>query len=58
MPSVKKMIVAEMNAGQMVYDVELAVKGRKEVLSLAKYGTLYAHTKEIAEFVLAQVETR
>jgi 2-oxoglutarate ferredoxin oxidoreductase subunit alpha len=58
MPSVKKMIVAEMNAGQMVYDVELAVKGRKEVLSLAKYGTLMPTPKEIAEFVLAQVETR
>jgi 2-oxoglutarate ferredoxin oxidoreductase subunit alpha len=54
--NVKQFIVAEMNAGQMVIDVERAVKNVKPVLSYAEYGTYMPYPDEIAQFVLDHKE--
>lgn len=48
---VKNFSVVEMNEGQMVMDVRLAVKEEKPVYSLGKYGTFLPEPEEIAQFV-------
>lgn len=53
--AVKKILVVEMNDGQMIYDVKLAVEGLKPVDSLAKYGTFLPEPKEIIQRLVANM---
>lgn len=53
---VKMFVTAEMNAGQMVEDVRLAVNGRKPVYSTGRMGGIIPTPGEILDFTLRQMK--
>lgn len=54
-PSVKKIIDVEINAGQMIEDVRLAVNGAKEVGFLGRPGSFVPTVEEIVERIVKEV---
>lgn len=52
----KSFLVVEMNEGQMVNDVRLAVREKKPVNALSKYGTFLPEPKEIADLLQKYIE--
>ena len=50
------MLVVEMNAGQMVEDVELAVKGKCPVYSKGRMGGMIPSPEDVLEEIEAQIE--
>jgi len=53
---VKMFVTAEMNAGQMVEDVRLAVDGRKPVYFTGRMGGILPTPEEILDFTLKQMK--
>ncbi len=53
---VRMFVTAEMNAGQMVEDVRLAVNGRKPVYSTGRMGGIIPTPGEILDFTLRQMK--
>jgi 2-oxoglutarate ferredoxin oxidoreductase subunit alpha len=54
---VKGMLVVEMNAGQMVEDVRLAVEGRVPVLSHGRMGGVIPSPEEVLEVLKSRLVT-
>lgn len=53
---IKMFVTAEMNAGQMVEDVRLAVNGRKPVYFTGRMGGILPTPEEILDFTLKQMK--
>ena len=51
MPKVKAVLVVEMNAGQMIEDVELAVHGRRPVYFKGRMGGMIPTPEEVLEMI-------
>lgn len=51
MPKIKAVLVVEMNAGQMIEDVELAVNGRRPVYFKGRMGGMIPSPEEVLEMI-------